>query len=255
MAQERRDAWGVDQGFPDDFDFWITRAYFGYLESYQSGEAPLLIWEGESPDVDLEYPIIWPIGKGWEVRDRGAKVVHQKRKRFIANSLYGKLIDRTTEKLKVDMAALGVPTEAAVWAGLGFHMKSEEFQYGPGILEETGGKTNHLMPVAFLGRREGGKVVAQSDQSDQGAAPAPAVATLVVPVRVSQPSAASTAPTAADPFVIKLRKAAQLNDTEIGFQKWAMTQPEANDPANSPVMALVFTDGPTGFYMQNRETR
>ena len=141
--------WDTDAGLPDDFDFWITSSKFGYRNEYMSGEVALLIWEGESPDEDVAS-IIWPCGSGWEVVEQGEKVQHPKRVRFVATSIIGKLINRVVKELGVDMAARGVATEASVWNNLGFHMRREELEYGAGILEDKGGKTTHLMPVAVL---------------------------------------------------------------------------------------------------------
>lgn len=147
--QEIKDSWSLDSGLPDDFDFYITNASFGYREEYMNGEVPLLIWQGESPDEDVES-IIWPCGQGWEVIKGGAEVQHPKRTRFVKTSMIGKLINRVVNELGFDMRSRGKATEAKVWKGLGFHMKREEIEYGSGILEDRGGKTIHLMPVAVL---------------------------------------------------------------------------------------------------------
>ena len=151
--------WETDAGLPDDFDFWITSSKFGYRNEYMSGEVALLIWEGESPDEDVAS-IIWPCGSGWEVVEQGKKVQHPKRVRFVATSIIGKLINRVVKELGVDMAARGVATEASVWNNLGFHMRREELEYGTGILEDKGGKTTHLMPVAVLEKPAEKKAIA-----------------------------------------------------------------------------------------------
>src|SRR3990167_9198583 len=52
-------------GLPDDFDFCVTKAYFGYSSESQGGQTPLLIWEGFSPTVKISKPILWSIGNGW----------------------------------------------------------------------------------------------------------------------------------------------------------------------------------------------
>jgi hypothetical protein len=147
--QQVKDSWDLDSGLPDDFDFHITGASFGYRQEYMDGEVPLLIWQGESPDEDVES-IIWPCGQGWEVVKGGAEVQHPKRNRFVKTSMMGKLISRVVNELGVDMRSRGPATKADVWKGLGFHMKREEIEYGSGILEDRGGKTTHLMPVAVL---------------------------------------------------------------------------------------------------------
>lgn len=145
-----KDSWDTDSGLPDELDFFITSAYFGYRQEYAEGEAPLLIWQGSSPDEDIEE-IIFPLGKGWDVVKGGESVEHPKRTRFVKTSMVGRLINRVVgDELKVDMRSRGKATDAKVWSGLGFHMRREEIEYGPGILEDKGGKTTHLMPVAVL---------------------------------------------------------------------------------------------------------
>ena len=96
--QQVKDSWDLDSGLPDDFDFYITSATFGYRQEYMNGEVPLLIWEGESPDEDVES-IIWPCGQGWEVIKGGAEVQHPKRNRFVKTSMMGKLISRVVNEL------------------------------------------------------------------------------------------------------------------------------------------------------------
>lgn len=148
-TKRTKDSWDTDSGLPDDFDFYITGASFGYRDEYMNGEVALLIWDGESPDEDT-VSIIWPCGSGWEVTKGGDEVEHPKRTRFVKTSLVGRLIGRVIDELKVDMRSRGPATKAGVWKGLGFHMRREEIEYGSGILEERGGKTSHLMPVAVL---------------------------------------------------------------------------------------------------------
>lgn len=156
-TKNARSTWDTDSGLVDECDFWITEPYWGYREEYQAGEVPLLILKGESPDEDIE-DIIFPCGAGWEVMEQGRKVQHPKRVRFVKTSLVGRLIDRVCKELKVNMAERGLATEAAVWKGLGFHFRREVIEFGSGILEEKGGKVNHLMPVAVLEKPAGKKV-------------------------------------------------------------------------------------------------
>jgi hypothetical protein len=157
-------SWETVSGLADDFDFYITRAYFGFRKEYLDGNVALLIWEGESPDEDVTS-VIWPLGKGWEVTNRGASVQHPRRRNFVSTSMMGRLIDRVVKELKVDMRSRGKPTDAEPWVGLGFHMKRETIQFGEGILEEKGGKTEHLMPVSVLPER--GKPAKPAEKSSE----------------------------------------------------------------------------------------
>ena len=220
------DSWETQSGLPDDFDFFITNAYFGFREEYQNGEAALLIWEGESPDEEVES-IIWPIGKGWEVTNKGANVQHPRRTKFITSSMIGRLIERVVKELKVDMRSRGTHTEAKPWIGLGFHMRREELSFGEGILEERGGKTTHLMPVSVL---KGGKAAAKSGKS------APA-----------EQEEENEAPAAVDnkALVDKLALLAK-SLTQQKFQTTAMNMAGVSEDGD--LLADVLNDSDTGFW-------
>ena len=49
MPEQAKDSWDLDSGLPDDFDFYITGASFGYRSEYMDGKVALLIWEGGEP--------------------------------------------------------------------------------------------------------------------------------------------------------------------------------------------------------------
>ena len=172
----------LDTALPNDIDFIIEKAYFGFHQRYQAGQALLLVWEGSSPDADTET-IIWSVGKGWESHDSGKTAVNSKRKgkdRFTIESMAGKLVDRVVNVLKVDLPSRGPMNDASIWEGLGFHMKREVIDYSkpgrPGqILEDRGGKTEHLMPISFLGEKKAGgaatatvQLTPQTTQPDSG---------------------------------------------------------------------------------------
>lgn len=222
-----KEAWELMDGLADDVDIWIKSSSFGYRDNYQSGQAPLLIWEVDSPDTDDITSVIFPIGKGWEVIEAGAKTVHEKRDRFIKTSLYGKLISRVTSDLKVDMSKRGTPREAAVWNGMGFHMKREEIEYGGEILADKGGKTTHLMPIAFLGFSKpvgGGKTAL-------AVAPEGESAHVVVPISLTEKKLA-----------IMAKVAATLEE----FQSKALDMADVS--GNDKLLAEVLDEGPSGFY-------
>ena len=222
MTDEKmKDSWDLDSGLPDDFDFYITDASFGYREEYMNGEVPLLIWQGESPDEDIES-IIWPCGQGWEVTRGGAEVEHPKRTRFVKTSMMGKLINRVVNELGVDMRSRGKATEAKVWKGLGFHMRREEIEYGSGILEDRGGKTTHLMPVAVLEKP------AKAKAGELEAKP-------------EKPSAEVV-----EKKLALLAKKLSRED----FQKKAMDMPKVVE--NDDLLARVLDDSDDGFWAQNR---
>jgi len=227
MAEQQvKDSWDRESGLPDDFDFHITDASFGYRQEYMDGEVPLLIWQGESPDEDVES-IIWPCGQGWEVVKGGAEVEHPKRTRFVKTSMMGKLINRVVNELGVDMRSRGKATEAGVWKGLGFHMKREEIEYGSGILEDRGGKTTHLMPVAVL---------------EKAAKVKPRTAAEAVEAKTEKPSSE-----AVEKKLALLAKKLTRED----FQKKAMDMPEVVE--NDDLLARVLDDGADGFWAQHHQ--
>jgi len=225
MTEERtKDTWDTDSGLPDDFDFHITGASFGYRSEYMDGEVPLLIWEGESPDEDVES-IIWPCGQGWEVIKGGAEVEHPKRSRFVKTSMMGHLINRVVNELGVDMRSRGKATEASVWKGLGFHMRREEIEYGSGILEDRGGKTTHLMPVAVLEKPAKGRPKAEEAKVEE---------------------------VEAKPSTGALEKKLGLLASKLSredFQAKAMDMPEV--VGNDDLLAQVLDDGPDGFWSKH----
>jgi hypothetical protein len=221
MTDKERDSWDLDSGLPDDFDFHITGASFGYRQEYMDGEVPLLIWEGESPDEDVES-IIWPCGQGWEVVKGGAEVQHPKRNRFVKTSMMGKLISRVVNELGVDMRGRGPATKADVWKGLGFHLKREEIEYGSGILEDRGGKTTHLMPVAVLEKESKGKAKASAE------------------------SAETKAEKASDELTMKKLAALATKLSREEWQKKAMDMPEVVE--NDDLLGRVLDDSEEGLY-------
>ena len=227
--------WETIEGLDDDFDFYIEAPYFGFMKEYMEGEQALLIWQGSSPDTDTSR-VIWPIGKGWEVVDSGARVTHEKREKFIKSSMYGKLINRVTSDLRVDMGKRGKPTDAEVWKGLGFHLNREEIKY-EGLLEDRGGKTIHLMPTAFLGEK-GKPAVAVAKAK---AAPS---------VSVGTPATAVASVASVSLLEKKLSVLAKANDLTT-FQSKALDMPEVS--ANENLLAQVLNDGPDGYWAQHHQ--
>lgn len=229
--REAPDSYEPIEGLPDDFDFWITAASFGFRKEYMSGEVPLLIWEGESPDVETAS-VIWPIGSGWEVVDGGERVTNEKRERFVKASIYSRLLVRVVKGLEVDMRSRGEATEAKVWKGLGFHLRREELPFGAGILEEKGGKTDHLMPVEFLGDRD--KVVPAARVRVKGA------------VEAAGKAGATVTASAVEK---KLALLARKLDFKA-FQDKALDVKEVLE--SDELLDRVSDDGPDGFWSQAR---
>lgn len=232
MPGEAKTSWDTKTGLPDDFDFIIKGASFGYREEYNRGESALLVWSGESPDEDADE-IIFPLGKGWEVIDEGASVQHPKRRQFIDVSFMGMLINRVVKELGIDMKSRGPATDASVWVGLGFHMKREKFEFGSGIMEEKGGKTEHLMPVAVI-----------AGKGKKAAAGKKAKAT-------EEETETTEAPEIDAALLKKLTNLAKAMGMVGKFQEAAMNISEVT--ADEKLMAEVLDDGAKGFYAKHHK--
>jgi hypothetical protein len=150
----------LESGLPDDFDAQISSASFGFKPEYQDGKVPLLLLDLEGKEIE-PTTVAFSIGADWKITEGGHKVEHPKgKKRFVATSMIGRLIDRVVNQMGVPMWERGFPTEADIWPGLSFHWKREDIDFGKGILAEKGGKTTHLMPTDFLANYAGGETPA-----------------------------------------------------------------------------------------------
>ncbi len=139
----------LESGLPDDFDAMIARSWFGFKEEYQKGTVPLLLLDLEGEEIEPTN-VAFSIGADWKVV-AGNRVEHPKgKKRFVMTSMIGRLIHRVAHEMGIELWERGFPTDAEIWTGLAFHWKREEITFGPGILEEKGGKTTHLMPTDYL---------------------------------------------------------------------------------------------------------
>ena len=236
-VEDKEDPWGLDTGLPDNVDVTIVKSVFGYQDNYQNGEVALLIWDVESQEADFEYPIIWPCGAGWEVKERGKSVEHPKRSRFVETSTVGRLIKRCKELGIEDvLRARGTPREAAIWEGLTFHVKRESWEIPGGKERGLPESQDHLMPTEFI---EGEK---------PAVAARPATRTATRPASRAKAAEAESAP---DALTERLTKLAQTLEIEK-FQKAAMNIDELNDAENSALLADVLEDGDEGFWARAR---
>jgi len=155
-----REDFELDSGLPDDFDAVIAKSWFGFKDEYQKGTVPLLLLDLEGPEVE-PLNVTFSIGADWMIVDGGKRVEHPKgKKRFVRTAMIGRLIDRVVVQMGIPLWELGFPTEADIWTGLAFHWKREDITYGPGILEDKGGKTTHLMPTDHLADFTAGEATA-----------------------------------------------------------------------------------------------
>lgn len=174
MAPDKEfDAWAGEEGLPDKFDGTLTDCRFGYEATYLNGQQELFqaTIKCDDPEVatDGEVKVMMSIGKGWEIKDRGLKVVRADggQKGFIKSSAYFDFFTSAVNSgadAKAAILARGTPMEAGTFEGLRFHFARVERDYGGEI-----GKKSRLVPVKFLGE-VGGKTTATTRVSGGAAA-------------------------------------------------------------------------------------
>lgn len=217
-TEQKAAAWETETGLPNDIDAWITNPRFGQKDEYAQvvqatgGEGLMFLIDLVDANGELQGNQGYSIGTGWIVADDGLSISHPKRHNVVGGTLYGQLQNRVLKELKVLMGDYGLPTEAKSWNGLGFHWLQQPHTTVAGP-DKPG-----LMPVEFLGKKEGGTVT-----------PKPAAA----PAGVTSD------------LEVKLKDLAQAN-TVKDFQKAALKLPAV--VANDDLMASVLDEGPTGFW-------
>jgi len=213
-----QDDFELDSGLPDDFDAVITRAWFGYKNEYKQGTVPLLLLDLEGPEIE-PLNVAFSIGADWRITDGGHRVEHPKgKKRFVKTAMIGHLIYRVVTEMGIPMWERGFPTEADIWTGLAFHWKREEISFGPGILEDKGGKTTHLMPIDHL----------PDFKIDE-----------------------DTTPSVEPEIEAKLATLAKASDDFNSFAKAAVKIPGVGD--NSKLVGTILDESEQGFYAQHKE--
>ena len=161
---------GVEtSGLPDDIDFTIDKAEFGYDAAYNDGEQILfIITARETDDNGNPYRSFYSLGRAgaWETLDHGKTVVSQSSppaSGFNKQSLYFKFFDaaaRVASEGGVNLASFGNPDSAAIFEGLTFHMNRVDVDYGGEI-----GSKKVLLPTRLVSGK------AESPQQFEAAAP------------------------------------------------------------------------------------
>ena len=206
----------LESGLPDDFDAQIIESVFGFVAEYQEGKVPLLLLSLEGKDIEPQE-VAFSIGADWKIIDNGRQVEHAKgKKRFVATSMIGRLINRVCNEMNVALWDKGFPTQADIWNGLAFHWKREEISFGKGIMSEKGGKTSHLMPSDYLPNYAGAEV----------------------PVTV------------APDLENKLAALTKASADYAAFVKSAVKLPGVGD--NAKLLNSVLDDSPNGFYAKHK---
>ncbi len=140
-------------GLPDDIDFTIAKAEFGYDAAYNNGEQILfMITAAETNEEGEPHRNFYSLGRAgaWETLDHGRTVVSQTSPPadgFNKQSAYWKFIEAAlgTGAGPV-IQSRGTPDNAAIWEGLKFHMNRVPFDYGGEI-----GTKEFLVPTEFKG--------------------------------------------------------------------------------------------------------
>ena len=221
-------SWKLESGLPDNYDFWVVNAQFGYRDEYMDGQACLLILQGQSPE-EGEQEMLLGCGRGWEPVNQGQSIEHPTRAGIVKSSGYGRFIERLIEDedeggLGVDMSKFGHWANAETWIGLGFHMQRETFDYGGEV-----GEVEKPMPTAFLGTKDD----IRSDATETA--------------EVDEPS---SSPEADEKFMNKLAVLAKKLPIER-FQDKALEYDEVME--NDALMEDILNESDDGFWARHRE--
>ena len=157
-------------GLPDNIDFTIVKAEFGYDAAYNNGEQILFMIHAAETDAEGQpYRSFYSLGKagGWETLDHGRSVVSQTNPPatgFNKQSAYWKFIEAALSAGAGSVIqARGTPDNASIWEGLRFHLDRVNVDYGGEI-----GTRQFLLPTNFLG--EAGKVEASQPAAESAVA-------------------------------------------------------------------------------------
>jgi len=153
---KKKSTWDLESGLPNDVDGWIANPRFGTRDEYAeavratgAGEVGIqFLFDIVGEDGEVVGNQGYSIGTGWIPSDDGLTITHAKRKNVVASSRYGQLQHRVVKVLGMDMEARGLPTDAKVWDGLGFHWMLED-------MTTVSGKTTQVpMPTEFLSEKK-----------------------------------------------------------------------------------------------------
>ncbi len=141
-------------GLPDDFDFTIAKAEFGFDAGYQNGEQLLLIITSqELNDQGEPHTNFYSLGGAglWDTHDGGRTAVsgsNPPASGFNKASSYWKFIEAALEA-GAPVQDRGTPDNAAIWEGLTFHMNR--------VTVERPGLDDQVMLLPTCLRRRSGK--------------------------------------------------------------------------------------------------
>lgn len=242
-------AWDTESGLVDDIDAWMSNCRFGKKEEYAAKVALSEGGSDESSGLMFLVDLIdetgekvaeqgWSIGSGWTPADDGSEISHPKRNNVVKSTLYGQLQDKVRGDLGVDMEALGLPTVAASWNGLGFHWN----QLSHATLDKNVQKSG-LMPTAVL---------EMNMDLRNGTAPAPAPAAKpVAGVRpaVKPPTTAKKGVSVAPALETRLNNLAKASPDADTFALAATKLPGAS--GNDDLMKELMDDSDAGYWAKH----
>lgn len=132
----------------------IENATFGYDAQYRNGEAEILILEGKVVDDEgqaHDWRKFYPVGTGWSVNDGGRSISRQDGKgKIMRGCKYGLWLQGALESgAGEELRKRGPATEAKVWDGMKFEVRSKESSFKNSAGEMVSYGT--LVPVAYLG--------------------------------------------------------------------------------------------------------
>lgn len=238
MPEDVFDPWALTSGLIDDIDVTVRESYFAFDPNYNDGETLLLKWECDTDDDDEPTTtLMFPTGKGWDMKNKGAQAVREdgKEKAFGKSSGIGLLITAAIEVGAGDVLKdRGTPMEAGIWEGLSFHMKRRTIDYKGDI-----GEKERLLPTEFKGAKGQGASGATSTPATTPAT-TPAAAPTAAPTNAGSEEAMTGKVRVA---LMKLARAASSHDE---FMEKAYDMPEVD--TNPAVQAVV--DNPDGFYAE-----
>lgn len=178
-------------GLADDVDVTWENVHFGQNPTYTDGDGAMpVVFMALETYSDLEFEAreqLYTIGKGWEVQDKGAKVVREDgRSRGFNNStrlqtLLNRFLELDEDAMRKRYEATGLtPQEAGYWEGFTWHGVIEAVEVGFGDNKKT---RDQLVPDKVIGW-SGGKVsgAAKKAPAKKAAASKKAAAKAATPV-------------------------------------------------------------------------
>lgn len=158
MAEKEYNPWALTSGLPDAFTGKVQDSYFCFDDGYQDGEAALLKLEVMTDDPELGesglLTLMYPVGKGWEPKNKGKGIEHEsgKAKNINKSSGLGLLMAALLEVCGDEIMDLGNPlADAGIFKGLAFDFERKDYEANIGGEKIT---YNRMLPVAVA---EGGE--------------------------------------------------------------------------------------------------